>query len=45
MTSEPNANDPGDECDDLIVAEVHEIRQQLLEQHGGFEGFMQYIRE
>ena len=45
MTSEPNANDPGDECDDPIVAEVHEIRRQLLEQHGGFEGFMQYIRE
>jgi hypothetical protein len=45
MASEPNANDPDDECDDPIVAEVHEIRRQLLEQHGGFEGFMQHIRE
>jgi hypothetical protein len=45
MTSEPNANDLGDECDDPIVAEVHEIRLQLLEQYGGFEGFMQHIRE
>ena len=46
MTTEPNDNNgPGDEYDDPIVAEVHEIRRQLLEKHGGFEGFMQYIRE
>jgi hypothetical protein len=45
MTSDPNANDPAEECDDPIVAEVREIRRQLLEKHGGFEGFMQYIRE
>jgi len=24
---------------------VHEIRRQLLEKHGGFEGVMQHIRE
>jgi len=45
MTSDPNANDPAEECDDPIVAEVREIRRQLLEKHGGFEGFMQHIRE
>ena len=45
MTSDPNANDPAEECDDPIVAEVREIRRQLLEKHGGFESFMQYIRE
>lgn len=32
-------------ADDPIVAEVHEIRRQLLEKHGGIEGFMQYIRD
>jgi len=46
MTNERNdKNGPTDECDDPIVAEVHEIRRQLLENHGGFEGFMAYIRE
>ena len=46
MITEPNdKNEPGDESDDPIVAEVREIRRQLLEKHGGFEGFMQYIRE
>ncbi len=46
MTTEPNdTNESADECDDPIVAEVHEIRRQLLEKHGGIEGFMQYIRE
>jgi hypothetical protein len=46
MTAESNDNNgPADECDDPIVAEVHEIRRQLLEKHGGFEGFMQHIRE
>ena len=46
MTTEPNdKNEPADECDDPIVAEVHEIRRQLLEKYGGIEGFMQYIRE
>ena len=46
MTTEPNDKDePAAECDDPIVAEVHEIRRQLLEKHGGIEGFMQYIRE
>ena len=46
MTTEPNdKNEPADECDDPIVAEVQEIRRQLLEKHGGFEGFMQYIRD
>jgi hypothetical protein len=33
------------DADDPIVAEVREIRRQLLRNHGGFESFMQYIRE
>jgi hypothetical protein len=41
MKQEPLNHD----ADDPIVAEVHEIRRQLLEKHGGIEGFMQYIRE
>jgi len=41
MTNGPKA----DEQDDPIVAEVRAARRQLLERHGGFEGFMQYIRE
>jgi hypothetical protein len=41
MKQEPLNHD----ADDPIVAEVHEIRRQLLEKHGGIEGFLQYIRE
>jgi hypothetical protein len=41
MKQEPLNHD----ADDPIVAEVREIRRQLLEKHGGFEGFMQCIRE
>jgi len=41
MKQEPLNHD----ADDPVVAEVHEIRRQLLEKHGGIEGFMQYIRE
>jgi hypothetical protein len=36
MNQEPLNHD----ADDPIVAEVHEIRRQLLEKHGGIEGFM-----
>jgi hypothetical protein len=46
MTIEPNdKNGPADECDDPIVAEVHEIHRHLLEKHGGFEGYRRHIRE
>jgi hypothetical protein len=41
MKQEPLNHD----ADDPIVAEVYEIRRQLLEMHGGVEGFMQYIRD
>jgi len=41
MKQEPLNHD----ADDPIVAEAREIRRQLLEMHGGFEGFMQYIRD
>jgi hypothetical protein len=41
MKQEPLNHD----ADDPVVAEVHEIRRQLLEKHGGIEGFLQYIRE
>ena len=30
------------DADDPIVAEVHEIRRQLLERHGGFEGTIDF---
>ena len=41
MKQEPLNHD----ADDPIVAEVREIRRQLLEKHGGIEGFMLHIRE
>ena len=31
--------------DDPIVAEVREIRRQLLEKYGGVEGYLRHIRE
>ena len=34
-----------DEQDDPIVAEIHAIRQQLLEKYGGVEGYLRHIRE
>jgi hypothetical protein len=30
---------------DPIVEEVHEIRQALLEEHGGMDGYMRHIEE
>jgi hypothetical protein len=30
---------------DPIVEEVWKSREQLLEQHGGLEGFLEYIRK
>ena len=30
--------------EDPIVAEIHKIREELLEEHGGFEGYCEYIR-
>jgi hypothetical protein len=32
------ANDP-------VVEEIHEIRRKLLEEHGGFEGYVRHIKE
>jgi hypothetical protein len=31
--------------DDPIVAELHKIREQLLEDHGGLQGLVEYIRK
>ena len=31
--------------DDPIVEEIHRIREQLLEEHGGFDGYMKHIEE
>lgn len=28
-----------------IVEEIHKIREQLLEEHGGFDGYMKHIEE
>ena len=41
MTTKPTV----DEQDDPIVAEVREIRRQLLEKYGGVEGYLRHIRE
>ena len=30
--------------DDPVIDEIHEIRRQLLEEHGGLKGFMDYLR-
>jgi hypothetical protein len=30
--------------DDPIIDEIHEIRRQLLEEHGGLKGFMNHLR-
>jgi hypothetical protein len=30
--------------DDPIVAEIHKIREELLKEHGGFEGHFAHIR-
>lgn len=31
--------------EDPIVEEIHKTREQLLEQYGGFEGYMKHIEE
>ncbi len=42
MTDNPR---PAEEDNDPIVAEVRAIRQQLLEKHGGIQGYLRHIRE
>ena len=32
-------------ADDPIVEEIHKIREKLLEQYGGFDGYMKHIDE
>jgi hypothetical protein len=32
-------------AEDPIVEEIHKIREELLEQYGGFEGYMKHIDE
>lgn len=32
-------------ADDPIVEEIHRTREQLLEQHGGFEGYLKHVNE
>jgi hypothetical protein len=32
-------------AEDPIVEEIHEIREKLLEQYGGFDGYMKHIEE
>ena len=31
--------------EDPIVKEIHKIREELLEQYGGFDGYMKHIEE
>jgi hypothetical protein len=32
-------------AEDPIVEEIHRTREQLLEQYGGFDGYMKHIAE
>ena len=32
-------------AEDPIVEEIHKIRERLLEEHGGFEGYLEHIRK
>ena len=32
-------------AEDPIVAEIHKIREELLEEHGGFESYLEHIRQ
>jgi hypothetical protein len=31
--------------DDPIVEEIHRIREKLLEEHGGFDGYFEHLLE
>jgi len=31
--------------EDPIVDEIHRIRQELLEEHGGFDGYLQHLQQ
>jgi hypothetical protein len=31
--------------EDPIVQEIHQIREELLEQYGGFDGYMKHVEE
>ena len=31
--------------EDLVVEELHRIREQMLEQYGGLEGLVRHLRE
>lgn len=32
-------------AEDPVVEEIHRIREQLIEQYGGFDGYMKHIEE
>lgn len=32
-------------AEDPIVEEIHKIREELLEQYGGFDGYMKHIEK
>jgi hypothetical protein len=32
-------------AEDPIVEEIHKIREELLEQYGGFDGYMKHVEE
>ncbi len=31
--------------EDPIIREIHKVREELLEQYGGFDGYMKHIAE
>jgi hypothetical protein len=32
-------------ADDPVVEEIHRIREKLLEEHGGLEGYLDHVKE
>lgn len=30
-------------AEDPIVEEIHKVREELLEEHGGFDGYLQHL--
>jgi len=32
-------------ADDPIVEEIHKIREELLEEYGGFDGYVKHLKE
>jgi hypothetical protein len=31
-------------AEDPIIEEIHRVREQLLEEHGGFDGYLEHLK-